>query len=178
MLLSEGGTLRTSFILALLSVWSLDSYTQQHRLWNWLSSAVLAHLSVWTAEHCWNIGLCQFETMCWYYICSWEGKYESSVFCLIYRLQRHYESLHWLFVIALFLYKHVLNVLKGVGICENERVGWYIELERQCVSPGKWMQFIAASYTLSSWSHRTRYEKKRLCCIYLILQPINCSANN
>ena len=57
----------------------------------------------------------------------------------LFRLERDYEG--QCLVLALVLCVQLLDVWKGFGIRERWRLGWYIELEGKCVSPGHLMQW-------------------------------------
>lgn len=47
---------------------------------------------------------------------------------MVYRLQGEDEEQSWLFVLGLFVWEQLLDVLEVFVICENERLGWYTDL--------------------------------------------------
>lgn len=98
------------------------------------------------------------------------------MFHLVYRLQREDEDQKWLFVVA--LYQQVLEVLKGFEICASERTGWYMWLERKCVSPGSRMQFSGRELHVE-WliAQKKSQKKEAVLQLTFLFQPINCSAH-
>lgn len=81
----------------------------------------------------------------------------TSVLHLVYRLQRDYEGQPWLFVLGLFLWEQLLDVLKGFGISVSERVRWYIALERKCICPASLMQLNGCELHVEQLSTQKRF---------------------
>lgn len=45
--------------------------------------------------------------------------------CVVHRLQGEGEDQYWPFILGLFAWEQLLDVLKVFGVCEDERLGWY-----------------------------------------------------
>lgn len=77
------------------------------------------------------------------------------------------------FVVEVFLCEQLLDVLKGFGIHKSERVGWYIELERKCISPWRWMQFSGCELHVEKLMHTEKVLRRQgPCCNFLLFHSL------